>query len=214
MINPWARINSSRRTDSWLILSHLVLRIAFGGVERLPRINRTGTWIYGQWTIPPGTPVGMDQYHMHMNPSAYPDPTIFRPERWLGNPKGPDGVKPLTHYLTPFARGTRMCTGLNLAYAEIFIGLATLFRKHEFELFETTRRDVDFYAENLKASPWPGSQGVRVLVKTKWSCLSYDGTHEAEVAGLRPRIWIKQRSRPNSFKDRWTASIFPLKNWI
>lgn len=143
----------------------IVLRIAFGGVERLPRINRHGTWTYAEWKIPAGTPVGMDQYHMHMNKDIYPDPTTFRPERWLGNPRAPHGEKPLTHYLTPFARGTRMCTGLNLAYAEIFIGIATIFRRHEFELFETSRRDVDFYAENLKATPWPGSKGVRVLVK-------------------------------------------------
>ncbi|CAI7572843.1 unnamed protein product [Penicillium viridicatum] len=142
-----------------------LLRIAFGGVERLPRINRHGTWTYAEWKIPAGTPVGMDQYHMHMNEELYPDPTAFRPERWLGNPRAPHGEKPLTHYLTPFAKGTRMCTGFNLAYAEIFIGIATVFRRHEFELFETSRRDVDFYAENLKASPWPGSKGVRVLVK-------------------------------------------------
>ncbi|KAJ5956777.1 cytochrome p450 protein [Penicillium viridicatum] len=143
----------------------IVLRVAFGGVERLPRINRHGTWTYAEWKIPAGTPVGMDQYHMHMNEDLYPDPTAFRPERWLGNPRAPHGEKPLTHYLTPFAKGTRMCTGFNLAYAEIFIGIATVFRRHEFELFETSRRDVDFYAENLKASPWPGSKGVRVLVK-------------------------------------------------
>ncbi|KAL2069918.1 hypothetical protein VTL71DRAFT_14597 [Oculimacula yallundae] len=141
-----------------------VLRIAFGGVERLPRINRQGTWNYGQWTIPPGTPVGMDQYHQHMNTTVFPEPDLFKPERWLGNPRGPDGVKPLTNYLTTFAKGSRMCTGLNLAYAEIFIGIATLFRRHEFTLFETSERDVEFFAENLKACPWPGSKGVRVLV--------------------------------------------------
>lgn len=107
----------------------------------------------------------MDQYHMHTNERIFPEPSVFRPERWLGDPKGPDGVKPLTNYLTTFGRGTRMCLGLNLAHAEIFIGLATLFRRHEFELFETTRRDVDFHTEYLKAAPWPGSKGVRVVVK-------------------------------------------------
>ncbi|KAI1111785.1 cytochrome P450 [Nemania sp. NC0429] len=146
-------------------VSKEVLRIAFGGVERLPRINRTGTMTYKQWTIPPGTPVSMDQYHMHTNTQVFPEPDVFRPERWLGDAKGPDGVKPLTNYLTTFGRGTRMCLGLNLAHAEIYIGLATLFRRHELELFETTRRDVEFHTEYLKAAPWPGSKGVRVTVK-------------------------------------------------
>lgn len=102
---------------------------------------------------------------MHSNEQLFPEPSVFKPERWLGNPRGPDGTKLLTYYLTTFAKGTRMCTGLYLAYAEIYIGLSTLFRRHDFELFETTRRDVEFYAEVLKASPWPGSKGVRVLVK-------------------------------------------------
>ncbi|RYC59886.1 hypothetical protein CHU98_g6322 [Xylaria longipes] len=142
-------------------VSKEVLRIAFGGVERLPRIDRTGTMTFEQWTIPPGTPVSMDQYHMHTNERVFPEPSVFRPERWLGDPKGPDGVKPLTSYLTTFGRGTRMCLGLNLAHAEIFIGLATLFRRYELELFETTRRDVDFHTEYLKAAPWPGSKGTK-----------------------------------------------------
>ncbi|PQE03622.1 Cytochrome P450 protein [Rutstroemia sp. NJR-2017a BBW] len=141
------------------------LRIAMGGVERLPRINRNGTWTYEKYVIPAGTPVGMDQYHMHFNEHIFPEPSVFKPERWLGNPRGPDGVKPLTTYLTVFGKGPRSCVGLNLAWAEIYIGFSTFFRRHEFEFFETTRRDVEFFAENLKASPWPGSKGVRVLVK-------------------------------------------------
>ncbi|KAF5878017.1 putative cytochrome p450 protein [Botrytis fragariae] len=158
---PWNELEKLPYLDAVI---KETLRIAYGGVERLPRINRAGTWKYGKWDIPPGTPVGMDQYHMHTNPQIYPEAHLFKPERWLGNPRGPDGVKPLTYYLTAFAKGTRMCTGMNLAYAEVFIGLATLFRRHDFELFETTRRDVEFYAENLKACPWPGSKGVRVKV--------------------------------------------------
>lgn len=160
-------INSLLTTGHLPLTAHrpLVLRIAFGGVERLPRIDRTGAMTFEQWTIPPGTPVSMDQYHMHTNERVFPEPSLFRPERWLGDPKGPDGIKPLTSYLTTFGRGTRMCLGLNLAHAEIFIGLATLFRRHELELFETTRRDVDFHTEYLKAAPWPGSKGVRVVVK-------------------------------------------------
>ncbi|RYP64882.1 hypothetical protein DL771_008559 [Monosporascus sp. 5C6A] len=96
-------------------LSAVFLRIGFGDVERLPRINRAGPWTYGNWVIPPGTPVSMDHYHMHMDERVYEDPEVFSPERWLGNPKGPDGLKPLTAYLTPFGRGTRMCLGLHLA---------------------------------------------------------------------------------------------------
>ena len=139
--------------------------MGLGVVERLVRINRTGTWTYRDFAIPAGTPVSMDQYHMHMDDRVFESPEIFRPERWLGNPRGPDGVKPLTNYLTIFGRGSRMCLGLNLAYSELYIGFATLFRRHELELFETTPRDVEFYSENTILSPWPGTKGIRVLVK-------------------------------------------------
>lgn len=102
---------------------------------------------------------------MHTNDVVFGEPDVFRPERWLNDARGPDGIKPLTNYLTVFGKGSRMCVGLNLAYAEIYIGLATLFRRHDLELYETTPRDVEFYTENLIISPWPGSKGVRALVK-------------------------------------------------
>ncbi|RAH80712.1 cytochrome P450 [Aspergillus japonicus CBS 114.51] len=89
-----------------------------------------------------------------------------QPERWLHDPRGPDGLHPLTHYLTVFGRGTRMCLGLNLAYAELYIGFATLIRRHRLRLVGTTVRDVAFYAENTILSPWTGTKGVRVLVES------------------------------------------------
>lgn len=121
----------------------------------------------------------MDQYHMHMNPVVFPQPDVFMPERWLDNPRvepallevvgylpPSDGKsKPLSHFLVPFSRGTRMCAGQNIAHAELYIGLATLFRRHELELFETTRRDVEFAYSAQTAQPWRGSKGIRVLVK-------------------------------------------------
>lgn len=51
------------------------------------------------------------------------------------------------------------------AYAELYIGLATLFRRHEFELFETDESDVEFYMDKISAHPKRSSKGVRVLVE-------------------------------------------------
>ncbi|KAM7222665.1 Cytochrome P450 [Rhypophila decipiens] len=164
------------------------LRLSYGGVQRMPRINRHEQWLYKQWTIPAGVPVGMDNYHQHTDENIFPQANEFKPERWLGNPKvevevdGPDGklttvLKPLSSYMTAFGKGTRMCIGINLkltmmdsgvmwqAYAEIYIGLATLFRRHEFELFETDRSDVTFVRDLFSAHPAPSSKGVRVVVK-------------------------------------------------
>jgi cytochrome P450 len=107
----------------------------------------------------------MDTYHMHSNEDIFPEHNTFLPERWLGDPKGPGGLKPLTHYMVAFSRGSRMCIGLNMAYAELYIGLATAFRRHEFELYETDRSDVDFAVDMVSTQPKFGTKGVRVTVK-------------------------------------------------
>lgn len=54
-----------------------------------------------------------------------------------------------------------MCIVWNLAYAEMFIALATLFRRHHFETLSHDKGAMsNFYMENLKASsPWPGESG-------------------------------------------------------
>ncbi|RWA06192.1 hypothetical protein EKO27_g8918 [Xylaria grammica] len=141
------------------------LRLSFGSVQRLPRVNRLGSLKYQDWTIPPNTAVSMDAYHMHMNETVFPNPTEFQPDRWLGDPKGPGGLRPLSSYMVSFSRGARNCLGLNLAWMELYVGLATIFRRHDLELFETTREDVDFIVDLARPMPKRGSKGVRVVVK-------------------------------------------------
>lgn len=140
------------------------MRLSFGSVQRLPRINRLGTLQYGDWMIPPRTAVGMDAYHMHMNETVFPSPAEFQPDRWQGSPKGPRDLRPLSSYMVAFSRGARNCLGLNLAWMELYVGLATIFRRHDLELFETSREDVDFIVDLAKPMPKWGSKGVRVLV--------------------------------------------------
>ncbi|VUC27941.1 unnamed protein product [Clonostachys rosea] len=141
------------------------LRMSYGLVQRLPRINPRSPWQFGQYSIPPGTPVSMDAYHMHNNENIFPNCQTFKPERWLNNPTGPDGTTPLGHYMVAFSGGTRMCIGINLAYAEIYIGLATMFRRHRFKLHETDKTDIEFAIDMITPQPKLTSNGVRVLVE-------------------------------------------------
>jgi len=57
-----------------------------------------------------------------------------------------------------------MCVGLNMAYAEIYVGIATRFRRHRLELYQTTRRDVDFKVDMVSTQPARASKGIRVVV--------------------------------------------------
>lgn len=107
----------------------------------------------------------------HFDSSIYPDPYEFKPERWLvENP-------PSEKYLAPFSKGTRACLGINLAYAEIYLTLAQLFRRYGshgvtmegdygyFDLYQTSKRDVEIIAD-CTVPLWPkDSKGVQVLVR-------------------------------------------------
>ena len=107
----------------------------------------------------------MDNYAVSHDPAIFPDHMTYNPSRWLGDPKAPDG-KQLSRYMVAFGRGTRSCVGMQLAYAELYIGLSTLFRRFHFELFETNRTAVDLYMDTFVPRPKPGTKGVRVLVKS------------------------------------------------
>ena len=67
--------------------------------------------------------------------------------------------------MAAFSRGPRMCLGMNFANAELYIGLATLFRRVELKLFETHRDAVDMAADYFVPIPQAGTKGVRVVVQ-------------------------------------------------
>jgi cytochrome P450 len=112
----------------------------------------------------------MSNYFMHHNEDVFPDSHTFDPSRWLADPitgalpTGPDGKKLLTRYMGSFSRGTRACLGIYLAYAELYIALATVLRRCDLSLFETTDKDVRLWSEKFVTQAHPDSKGVRVVV--------------------------------------------------
>lgn len=104
---------------------------------------------------------------IHLNPTIYPEPTKFIPDRWLENPQ-------LDRYLFSFSRGPRGCIGLNLAWMELYYTVANVFSHYgdvegegpTMKLYQTTQEDVlachDFFVPMVKIS----SKGVRVVVSS------------------------------------------------
>ncbi|KAH6663129.1 cytochrome P450 [Halenospora varia] len=138
------------------------LRLSFGNMHRLPRVSPDSAIQYKQWTIPAGVPVGMSAYLMHMDDSVYENPSKFDPDRWL------DDANPLLgRNYVPFSRGSRNCLGQNLAYAEMYLVLAVLFRPGgtEFELYETDESDVIQVHDFLLPLPSLDSKGMRVTIR-------------------------------------------------
>ncbi|TGJ85578.1 hypothetical protein E0Z10_g3226 [Xylaria hypoxylon] len=127
------------------------LRLAYGVSQRIPRLHNHDI-AYGEFVIPKGTVISMGIYDVSHDETIFPDSFEYRPERWLGNPRSPDG-RQLTRYMVAFGRGTRSCVGIQLAYAELYIGLATLFRRFSFEVYETSRDDVEVRRDRFIPRP-------------------------------------------------------------
>ncbi|KAG7094555.1 hypothetical protein E1B28_005383 [Marasmius oreades] len=115
------------------------LRLSCGVTLATPRrVGKKEVNIVG-FTVPPGTIIGCASYIVHSNPSLFPDPEDFIPERWLG-----DDSRKLEQYLVAFSKGPRTCLGINLAWCEMYLILANVFRKLDLEIFESTPDSVRF----------------------------------------------------------------------
>lgn len=80
-----------------------------------------------EWLLPPGTEVSMTSYQITTNPEIFPDPHAFVPERWLGM----ENEMRLEKYMTVFGHGARVCLGMQLAYAEMYLMLSKMWRVWE-----------------------------------------------------------------------------------
>ena len=106
----------------------------------------------------------MSTYCTSHDESIFSDSFTFNPNRWLNDPKGPDGQRPLSRYMVSFGKGNRICLGMHLAYAELFMGLASVFTRVEMRLWETGKGDVECEHDMMMPHPRRGSKGVRVMV--------------------------------------------------
>ena len=86
------------------------VRLSHGVTARLPRLMDDPV-AYQDWVIPPHTPVSMTITDVHLDEAIYPKANEFIPERWMNNPRAPDGSS-LDSYFVSFGKGPRMCLGI------------------------------------------------------------------------------------------------------
>lgn len=124
------------------------------------------------FVIPQGTTVGMTAPIINRHAGLYDEPDAFRPDRYLRNPE-------LRRYNFSFSKGARQCIGINLAYQELQPFTAGIFRRYDLydaakaqqdgptlELYQTTKADVDMHADYATPGPRPGSEGLRVRIRS------------------------------------------------
>ncbi|CAK42677.1 hypothetical protein CBS115989_7071 [Aspergillus niger] len=137
------------------------LRLSYGLSHRLQRISPIDPLKYKDIAIPPNTPVGMSSALMHHDESIFPQSHEFIPERWTD----PNDRRRLNKYMVSFSKGSRQCIGMNLAFAELYLGIATLFRRYDMKLHDTTLDDVQLHGDKMLPRAKNGSKGVRVTLR-------------------------------------------------
>ncbi|KAI1364842.1 cytochrome P450 [Xylaria arbuscula] len=91
--------------------------------------------------IPPGTEVAVSLYSLLHNEEYFPEPFVFKPERWLPQSRGENRDRDseeqkrqaARHAFQPFALGDRGCAGKAMAYLELGLVLARTMWYFNFE---------------------------------------------------------------------------------
>lgn len=134
-------------------IAHEVLRIRppVAGIARVVR----RPYQLGGHTLAPGTTIVPHIRALHENPDLYPDPHIFRPERFLDS-------KPAGYTWIPFGGGPHMCLGNHFALMQIKTVLHTIARR-------TTLTTADPADEPIKRKAIVNlpAHGCRVILQTR-----------------------------------------------
>ncbi|KAL8837303.1 MAG: hypothetical protein Q9170_002560 [Blastenia crenularia] len=138
------------------------LRLANVSAFRLLR-SYPDTLTYHNYTIPAGTTIAMTPLHILENKDIFPQPKVFKPERWLVSE---DEQRRLRRYLVVFAKGKRACLGRHVAWAELYLTVAIVVRRFEFELVNCVKeRDWVVSRATVVGSVSLESEGVVARVR-------------------------------------------------
>ncbi|KAL5080125.1 hypothetical protein RYX36_008546 [Vicia faba] len=129
------------------------LRLYPPGPLSAPR-EFTEDCILGGYHIKKGTRLITNLWKIHTDPSIWPDPLEFKPERFLTTHKDVD-VKGQDFELLPFGSGRRICPGISFGLHMIHLTLANFL--HSFDILNGSTEPVDMSEvlgmTNEKATP-------------------------------------------------------------
>jgi cytochrome P450 family 110 len=129
-------------------------------LTEIGRVTRAPAQLLGH-TVPGGTGVAVSISAIHQDPSIYPQPDRFRPERFIERSYSP-------FEFLPFGGGHRRCPGAHLSDCEMRIALATIVTRWEFALLGEEKE----IRHNIGTGP---KHGVRLRV-TERRCINRTGT--------------------------------------
>ena len=129
----------------------LRLRPVIPGVGR---VVRGEPFRLGEYTIPVGVEINPSIRMIHRRADLYPDPSAFRPERFLGD-SSPD-----TYTWVPFGGGTRRCLGASFAMMEMRVVIARVLQRAVLRAASVEPDQAQFRAITLAPK-----HGARVILE-------------------------------------------------
>ncbi|XP_036150646.1 cytochrome P450 6k1-like isoform X2 [Monomorium pharaonis] len=107
-----------------------------------------------------GTLITIPLLGLHRDPSIYPNPDKFDPERFNA-----DKVKERHSYAyMPFGEGPRNCIGARFGYLQTKVGLVSILSKYKFELHSRTSVPLIF---NERSVTLAAKSGVYLIIKPR-----------------------------------------------
>jgi len=88
----------------------------------------------GGHTIPKGSNILISPLATHHDPTLYPDPKRFKPDRWVD-------LNPSTYSYLPFGAGPRICMGMPFADRALRLMLPMILQRFQFSIPAGTRVD-------------------------------------------------------------------------
>jgi cytochrome P450 len=149
---PGVRERASKGDDDYLdavVKESLRMRPVIPGVGR---VVRGEPFKLGGYEIPIGMEINPSIRVIHRRRDLYPEPHVFRPERFLG-PDAPD-----TYTWIPFGGGTRRCLGASFALMEMQIVLRRVLERCVLRPASPALEDVAF--RGITLAPRTGVQVV------------------------------------------------------
>ena len=106
-------------------------------------------------TLPKGTNVALATFLVHEDPAIYPEPQMFKPERWLD-------WKPKPHEFLPFGGGVRRCLGAPLSILEMKIVILQWIDQFDFALPASIPSAEPVHRRNITMAP---QSGIPLIIK-------------------------------------------------
>lgn len=158
---------------------------------------------------------------IHLKPKKkFHNPLVCNLDRFIEDPSR-------KRNLMSFSHGSRQYLGIQLAYAELYLMLASLWRRFGcredkgdegwLELYQTDKTDVEMVADRFVPYPKKESKGIRIVV-WKW-----EGTLDCEISAEMAseaklyvslcyieRVWFGEKSgRPKLIAEKVSPVLLP-----